>query len=198
MLKKYQKGSDAVPLQGELSPEDKKRLHDISQISLWLDDYKDIFSDFDPRPYFERTLSDDFLLESKKAIRDKASGEIRMTLLIPEDRRNLRDEELIKKRLRGYFRTRFDFIKKQKTGVMKQGFLFVTVGIILMFVATFLLFTYMGKNFLVNFLVVVLEPGGWFLFWEGLHLIIFESKKLVPDLEFNRKMSSCEVLFFSY
>ena len=40
-------------------------------ISLILESYTDIFSDFDPRPYDQRTLSDDFLLECKKAVRRK-------------------------------------------------------------------------------------------------------------------------------
>ena len=45
-----------------------------SEISLSLDNYDDIFSDFDPRPFSQRALSDDFLIEAKKASRDKVSG----------------------------------------------------------------------------------------------------------------------------
>ena len=36
-------------------------------ISIVLDSYDDLFSDFDPRPYRIRALSDDFLLECKKS-----------------------------------------------------------------------------------------------------------------------------------
>ena len=39
------------------------------EISLLLDSYTGIFSDFDPRPYAERTLSDDFLLCGEGAYR---------------------------------------------------------------------------------------------------------------------------------
>ena len=35
-------------------------------ISLWIDSYDDIFSDFDPRPFSARNISDDFLYEVKK------------------------------------------------------------------------------------------------------------------------------------
>ena len=42
-----------------------------SKMSLILDTYLDIFSSFDPRPYEERSLSDDFLDECKKMVIDK-------------------------------------------------------------------------------------------------------------------------------
>ena len=47
-----------------------KELLEKTQISLWLDDYADIFSDFDPRPFSQRALSDDFLNEAKKVVRE--------------------------------------------------------------------------------------------------------------------------------
>ena len=30
-------------------------------VSIWIDSYDDVFSDFDPRSYDERNISDDFL-----------------------------------------------------------------------------------------------------------------------------------------
>jgi len=67
-----------------------------------------------------------------------------------------------------------------------------------MFLATFILFRYEDKSLLINFLVILLEPGGWFLFWEGLGLIVFKTKERFPDLEFYEKMSKVEILFLSY
>ena len=50
---------------------EKKKIHGGKQphkivVSLWLDNYDNIFSDFDPRSYAHRELSDDFLIEAKK------------------------------------------------------------------------------------------------------------------------------------
>jgi len=50
----------------------------------------------------------------------------------------------------------------------------------------------------MTFLVILLEPGGWFLFWEGLNLIIFETKEETPDFSFYEKMSKCSINFSSY
>ena len=67
-----------------------------------------------------------------------------------------------------------------------------------MVTATFIIFYKEDKDILINFLIVVLEPGGWFLFWEGLGLIIFETKKRKHELEFYEKMSGCDISFISY
>ena len=37
-------------------PSEKQKLLEISEISLLLDSYDDIFSDFDQRPYAQRAL----------------------------------------------------------------------------------------------------------------------------------------------
>jgi len=94
---------DSKNLLEELTAEEKMRQ---GNISLILDSYNDLFSDFDPRNYSERTLSDDFLLECKRAARDrdpKMNFELR--LLIPKTRRNANDELIIKHRLKSHFRS---------------------------------------------------------------------------------------------
>lgn len=72
--------------------EEKEKLLKLSEICLILDTYDDIFSDFDPRPYDERGLSDDFLSEARKAVKKKPSETIELKFLIPANKRNLSDE----------------------------------------------------------------------------------------------------------
>src|SRR3989344_6408811 len=79
---------------------------EVKKISLWLDDYNDIFSDFDPRPYSERALSDDFLNASQKMFRETKTGKFELRLLIPKSLRDEKQESLIKKRLKSFFRQR--------------------------------------------------------------------------------------------
>lgn len=171
----------------------------ISEISLWLDSYDDIFSDFDPRPYAERALSDDFLAEAKKASRDKASGTIELQFLVPKDKRNEHQERVIKKRLRDHFRRHFQLLQKEKKDTRKKGTMFVVIGMLLMLVATFIAFNrYNELTIFMAFLVVLLEPAGWFLFWQGLDLVIFKSKEISPEIEFYEKMTKCEISFLTY
>jgi hypothetical protein len=170
----------------------------LTNISLWLDFYTDIFSDFDPRPYSERTLSDDFLYEAKKASRETIPGRVELKLLIPKKRRNLRHEAIIKKRLHEYFSARAYMLQEMKKGILKQGFAFLFVGVAIMLFTTYMLFESDGKSFITTFLSVLMEPAGWFLFWEGLHLVVFGSKERKNDLEFNEKMSKSTITFMSY
>lgn len=185
--------------QTPLSEENKQRLIQMTHISLSLDRYDDIFSDFDSRPYSQRSLSDDFLSEARKVSKDRPSGIIELKFLIPTGKRFIAHEAIIKKRLRDYFKSQYDLLNKEINGLIKQGIVFVLLGVFFMFTSSFILFKYHQEmNFLVSFLTTLFEPAGWFLFWEGMSLVIFKSKLKKPDMEFNKKMSKCEIRFFAY
>src|SRR3989344_4144937 len=89
-------------------------------ISLILNDYNDIFSDFDPRPFASRALSDDFLVECKKAARDK-EGSIELRLLVPKKKRDQKSEYEIKKRLREHFEKHFREKEGEIKAIRNQG-----------------------------------------------------------------------------
>jgi len=176
----------------------RQRLLEISEISLWLDSYDDIFSDFDSRHYSERALSQDFLGEARRASRDKASGSIELKFLVPSYKRSPHHEMIIKKRLREHFRKHYLLLQKESKGIVKKGLIFTAVGIALMFIASYILFTDTKKTYMMHFLIVLLEPAGWFLFWEGMHMAMFDSKAKSPDFDFYKKMARCEIYFLSY
>lgn len=170
----------------------------IGEISLWLDTYDDIFSDFDSRPFAERALSQDFLEEAKRAIRGKPSGDILLTFLMPKKLRNVAQETMIRKRLFEHFVNHNFSLKKEKRNVVMRGIVFALAGLILMFITTAILYATEQKGYLITFLIVLLEPAGWFLFWDGLELAIFEAQKMNKDLEFYKKMENCEIRFVSF
>ena len=180
-----------------LSEAEKEMLIKRSEIGLLITDYNEIFSDFDPRHYSERALSDDFLAEARKASRDKEHGTIELRFMLPPHKRNPREESVIKKRLREHFRKHFSRLEGETKNMIKQGIAFTLVGVVVMFTATALMFQN-SNSFYASFLVVLLEPAGWFLFWEGSRQIMFEPKTKKPELEFYKKMSKCEIKFSSY
>jgi len=177
---------------------DRHKLLQMSEISLMLDNYDDLFSDFDPRPYSQRALSQDFLAESQRASRDLVTGKIELKFLISSAKRNAVQENIIKKRLKEHFKKHFNLIHNDIKKMINQGISITSLGILLMFIATLILFKYAQTNILTSFLIILLEPAGWFTFWHGLDKILFESKKLKPGLEFYRKMSKSEITFLSY
>lgn len=176
--------------------EEKQKILQMSEISLQLDSYDDIFSSFDPRPYSQRALSVDFLDESRRASRDKKEG-VELKLLIPKYKRDVKQEGIIKRRLLEHFRRHHEMVKQETKGIMKTGLFFVVLGVILMFLATFVFFKY-EKSAITSFFVILLEPASWFTFWEGLNHMIFESKRTRVELNFYRKMSKCEIIFMAH
>jgi hypothetical protein len=182
----------------KMGENEKHELMKSSQISLWLEDYEDIFSDFDSRPYSERALSGDFLHEAKNASRDKPSGGLELRFLIPKNKRDQRKEMLIRSRLLDHFGKHHRRLHKESRKVVSHGIIFMIAGVTFMLLASILMPMQSGSNVLSNFLFVLLQPGGWFFLWEGLKFILFESKRESHDLSFYDKMTRCSIIFLSY
>lgn len=176
----------------------KEKLLKDDEIGLWINDYDYIFSDFDPRPLSQRGLSEDFLNEAKKACLVKSSEDLELKFLVSKKQRNYNEESTIKKRLKEHFKKHALVFKNEYKKIMKQGIWFILTGIIFMVITTFFLIRNVSANYLLTFLAVLLEPAGWFLFWEGLDLVIFESKKKKPDMVFYKKMSKARITFMDY
>ena len=117
--------------------------------------------------------------------------------MVPKKLRKPGVEEVIKKRLKNHFERHARKIKLQNKKILRNGSIFTASGIGIMLVATFVLFGYSQTNIFNHFLTILFEPAGWFLFWEGLDQVVFESKKTGPELEFYEKMAKSDINFIS-
>jgi len=52
----------------------QQRVKDLKEIAIVIDTWDDVFSDFDPSPLNERTVSGDFVEELKKRYRETQRG----------------------------------------------------------------------------------------------------------------------------
>lgn len=168
----------------------------LRNISIWLDTYDDIFSDFDPRPYSERVLSDDFLTEVRKVCKEKEEPIHELKLLIPAHKRNADDEVIITKRLHNQFKKNDQLYEKQYIQVFRKGVLFTLLGMLLMLAASYLS-SLRSAVFHINVLLVISEPSGWFLVWSGLDTIFYTSKQHKKEFDFYSKLSRSKIAFFS-
>ncbi|MEK6833324.1 MAG: hypothetical protein AABY32_04705 [Nanoarchaeota archaeon] len=163
-------------------------------ISLSLNSYDYLFSDFDPRDYSEKILSEDFIEECKRAAREN-EGKIELILLCPKHKRDLKDEVKIKRRIKEYFIYNFKKEHETRKRFKLEGVFWFLMGSIVMVLATLLV----GKtNFFLKFLEIMAIPAGWFLFWEGLSKILITSKEKLSDYEFYKKMSGADIIFADY
>jgi hypothetical protein len=152
-------------------------------ISIWIDGYDDIFSDFDPRPYSDRNISDDFLYEVKRVARESDFIVSELKLLIPGKSRNPETEDMIVKKLRRHFRKSYMHFSQSLRNEKKRGILLLAAGSFMLFTATYFSFMSFSKIY-IHALFVILEPAGWFTSWTGLEAIFFTPKTRKQELDF--------------
>ena len=187
------KNSTAKP-SSEFKKEEQMRQ---GNVSLILTSYNDIFSDFDPRNYSQRTLSDDFLQECKRAVRDKTYSKegFDLRLLVPKNKRDINDEIKIKIRLKNHFLKHYLEKKNEIKRLKIEGVVWFTIGIVFSLMAAFI---YSLEGFVFDVLFVMLEPAGWFTMWSGLDKIFINSKDKMPDVRFDKKMHTANIMFINY
>lgn len=172
------------------------RLLAMSEISIWLDTYDDIFSDFDPRPYSQRSLSDDFLAEAKKASREKTSGKVELRFLIPNEVRDPELEAIIRKRLHEHFRKHAGVVEEEIEKAKRRGYKFIGTGFFLLLATAYIIWVD-HESLSTSLMRVITEPSGWFLSWTGMDQILNTYKQKKPDLDFYNKMAKADIEFIS-
>lgn len=173
---------------------DKDFPTDIFEISIWLDSYDDIFSDFDSRPVSERTVSDDFLTEVRKVCDEKSRQKIHLKLSLPAARRNPETEKIIIKRLHLHFRNNYALAAKDARQKNIKGVYFIIAGIILMLCASYISYLKVEK-FFSHLLLILFEPAGWFFLWSGLDHIVYFSQSKKEDIGYYQKMAEGSIRF---
>jgi len=176
---------------------EKHKLLQDSEISLILDTYEDIFSDFDPRPFIHRSLSMDFLEEAKRATRDLPDGRIQLKFLIPYSLRNIPTEMMIRKRLKEHFAKHFLEYKREMKIIKIKGGLMTFAGILMIFFAASLS-SISPQAFAIRFLQTLLEPAGWFTAWVGLENAFESLAEESKTKKFYERMSLADVSFIGY
>ena len=176
---------------------EKEDLLSKSELSIWLDRYEDIYSDFDSRPFTDRALSDDFIAEAKKRSKEKPTGTIELKLMMPEKGRKQTEEELIVKSLHAYFRRLSNQLKAEMNELKRKGLLLTLLGITIMICAVYVSLLN-DKSFLINTARVILEPAGWFFTWTGLDHIFYISGKKSAEYNFVSRMAHAKITFLSF
>jgi hypothetical protein len=165
------------------------------EISLWLDEYDDIFSDFDSRPYSSRNLSEDFVDELKHIVEDDVPAKT-ISLLVPARARDTQKESLIHRRLHNHFKEMYQYAMSTSRGVRIRAIWFICAAAVLMAFAAYVSSLNSGSIALHVFLVII-EPAGWFLMWTGLDNLINRSGQIMSELRFYKKLAKSKVRFSS-
>ncbi len=186
-----------VHTQEERNTVAKQSLADVVVVSILLDSYDDIFSDFDPGAYVERILSDDFIVQLKKFAKHKSGDKMLLRLLLPANKRNEIEEKGIIERLHFYFKSIHGELKSEVRKTNINGWALTLLGTTIMVVASYISFM-KPEKYHTHFLLVLFEPAGWFLLWTGFDHLVHSSKETKKELAFYLRMTKSEIHFFTH
>ena len=168
---------------------------DLKEISIILDVWDDIFSDFDPRPLDERELSEDFINELKKRYRETAKGELLISFFAPQSLKNEQSEKMVIHRLRRYFRERAAQKRREILRLRTRGAVFVLCGIAFLSAITVSAHYAVVSEFALQLLEIVFVPLGWFGIWEGFSQIVNVSPAFSQGTTLYRKLAEAQYHF---
>ena len=174
-----------------------ERLPKQGEINILLNSYNDIFSHFDPSPYTERILSDDFIMTVKNVSKNKTGINVILRLNLPVDARDEQKEKKIATRLHNYFGNVYQQLRSEIRKKNNKGLLITFIGVIIMTIASYISFI-KPEKYSVHLLLVLFEPAGWFLVWVGLDYLVYASKETKKELVFYTKMKTAEIIFFTH
>ena len=169
----------------------------IRDISIALDTYDDIYSDFDPRPHAEREISADLLKELERRTHTDVKGNFEVRFFLPKALREEKTEGRIIRRLRAYFLGEVKEIEKKDKQRVRTGINFTVAGLAALFAYAYVasLPAIIGEA--VLFLEVLLVPFGWFSMWVGLEKLVQEKELFAHDIEFYQKLAKASYSFIS-
>ena len=90
-------------------------------LSLWLDDYDDIYSDFDSRNYLKRRVSSDFINELRISLKNKNEKINDLVILLPQGKRDTSTEQKITRNLKNYFNRQLYLNTEKYNKDLKRG-----------------------------------------------------------------------------
>lgn len=180
--------------QRALQKKHQKLLSQTSHVGLAIDGYDDLFSDFDPRPYQERELSEDFLTELRRFFYHKSPEYLDIVLLIPRKHRRAHDEQIVKKRLHIHFQKKYRTSKKGLKHATLSNLLRVSLALLIM-ILTGLLAVHAGQVLWRNILKVMLEPASWWLFWTSIDNLLAARRQVRDELQYFHRLAECKIVF---
>src|ERR1051326_4244593 len=100
----------------------------MEEISIWLDTYDDLYSDFDSRKFSKRMVSEDFIYELKRNSKEMVAAPFKIVLSIPESMRRPELEPEIIDGLKKTFQKQFVFHDNEVKSLVRKGFIMTAIG----------------------------------------------------------------------
>lgn len=166
----------------------------MNEISLWLDSYDDIYSDFDSRHYLKRRISEDFVDELRIAFKYKHEQPEAVSLFLPSAKRNPEIENAITISIKEQLTDRREILDTKLQKVWLWGVSLSVAGLLIMLIDSIIVYR-AGTNYLGALVKVVMEPAGWFMIWRGLDLLTYDYTRTKREWRFYTAIERLHLYF---
>lgn len=170
----------------------------MAELSLWLDNYDDLYSDFDARALLKRRISEDFIHELEVAFKRREENTDALVLQLPVAIRNETDEKLIMERLYNHFNREYESAKTELKLHTRRNILFLCISIIVMTLDVLVSTRSAQSPQLLKETRIFLEPAGWFFFWNSMEYFFFLRQAESGKAKFWNIVGGWKILFKSY
>lgn len=168
----------------------------MTPLHLWLDHYDDLYSDFDPRHYAKRRISEDFLHELREAWNHHEVKGNELVLLLPEKTRSKSVEKAVPESLSRFFNQQYNAQRKTLRNKRRQGILLGLAGVLIMTANVWAGYS-SRDSVAVSILKVLLEPAGWFFLWVSFDFLFYDLRSIRKELKFLQAMTYMKIEFRS-
>jgi len=162
----------------------------MRDISIVIDTYEDIFSDFDPRSYSERRVSKDFLEELRLACRENPEGAPQVRIVVPDKLRNEEVETVIVGRLNAHFQREIKRLDSEAKEMRLGGIKFMAISAPLL-----LVYSVLEQYSFLKPLGELLAFCGYVLGFAGSDNLFFKYYPLKKERELMERMERAEFIF---
>jgi len=186
-------GDAAKPIPMATDESEINVLLDDAGVNIWIDKYADVFSDFDTRPLVKRKLSNDFITEICKMVREDPTANVELNFNILDDQKDPEVEGIIVSHLNTHFTNNQKTERENIRKTSRKGYLLTSLGFFIILVLAYVASIAKGV-FFFNSLPVLIEPLAWFVTWTGLDHI-FKHYANDNGVDINAKMLRAKITF---
>lgn len=181
----------------KMNESDGKIASIMNSVSLALDTYDDIFSDFDTSPYEKRIISDDFTREIEKRYNENKKGEFEVLFSLPERLRSQKVEGIIRKRIKEHYKNKEKEVDERISKLKKIGKDRIIFGVILSIFEVLIRLKFLEAGLISEILAVLLIPAGWFSVWTGYEHFFDRPREFFERKDFYKRFEKAEYTFVS-
>lgn len=163
-------------------------------IEVSLDDYSDVYDDWDPSPFKKRDIEvefNDFIVNSSEDI--PLNLDISIVLYLPASKRDQKKEATLISAYQNYYGYALERLNKIKLNLHRKNISHLLLSVSLLSIGYF--FFGEEKNLFVKVLHEGIFIGGWVFLWEFFTNIFITTRELRNEYKLYRRLYQSEIRF---